>query len=156
VIVIVIVMSKRKLDNALCVGEVSSDDVHEVKSHLFKQLREPINTAHGGKPSPEETKMKAMLDSCFQEKVSGSVLVIGSAGSGKRQFADRILGSYKTPSGEAIKVARLQGLAYTKDNHALISLAKQVGIFAETDNFNMSVEGLQSHFQVLIALHVLM
>jgi Cdc6-like AAA superfamily ATPase len=146
---------------------VTASDVSEVKAHLFKQLREPIGTTSSGSDSApgssssgsssssgrlsvEETKMKTILDSCFQEKVSGSVLVIGSAGSGKRQFADRILSAYKTPSGEAVKVARLQGLAFTKDNHALISLAKQVGIFADTDNFNMSVEALQSHFQVKI------
>jgi hypothetical protein len=139
-------MSKRKIDGTEA-HIVSFDDVREVKSFLYKQLREPI-ASHDGKPSPEENKMRAILDSCFQEKVSGSVLLIGSAGSGKRQFADKILSSYKTPTGETIKVARLQGLAYTKDNHALISLAKQVGIFAESDNFNMSVEGLQSHFQV--------
>jgi len=136
--------SKRKIERSY--DSVSCNDVNEIKSYLFHQLREPINTPDS-EPSAEESKMKAILDSCFQEKVSGSVLVIGSAGSGKRQFVDRILNSYKTPSGEAVKVAQLQGLAFTKDNHALISLAKQMGIFAETDNFNMSVEGLQSHFQ---------
>ena len=141
-------MNKRKNDISQDdIYNISVEEVNEVKSYLFKQLRDPFE--HGErKISPEESKMRAILDSCFQEKVSGSVLVIGSAGSGKRQFADRILSSYKTPSGDTIKVARLQGLAYSKDNHALVSLAKQVGILAETDNFNMSVEGLQSHFQV--------
>ena len=141
-------MNKRKNDISQDdINNISVEEVNEVKSYLFKQLRDPFE--HGErKISPEESKMRAILDSCFQEKVSGSVLVIGSAGSGKRQFADRILSSYKTPSGDTIKVARLQGLAYSKDNHALVSLAKQVGILAETDNFNMSVEGLQSHFQV--------
>lgn len=141
-------MSKRKFDDSVEVADtVSREVVDDLKCLLFKRLNEPVNSRNG-KPSPEETKMKAILDSCFEEKVSGSLLVVGSAASGKRLFVDKILSSYKTPSGETIKVARLQGLAYTKDNHALISLAKQVGIFAESDNFNMSVEALQSHFQV--------
>lgn len=140
-------MNKRKIDSTEYGAEVSSDAVNEVKSHLFKQLHQ-ANHSNDGKACPEEIKMKAIMDSCFQEKISGSVLVIGAPGSGKRQFADRILSSYKTPLGETIKVARLQGLAHTKDRDALICLGKQVGIVNDTDNFSMSVEALQAYFQV--------
>lgn len=149
-------VSKRRIDNSEVVAEVSvsSENVSEVKATLFKQVHQAIDL-NDGKPTSEEMKMKAIMDSCFQEKISGSVLVIGAAGSGKRQFADRILRSYKTPIGDAIKVARLQGLAHTKDRDALISLAKQVGIYNESDNFSMSVEALQSHFQVW-STHILL
>lgn len=136
-------MSKRKADQCLSQEDVPLDLIGKAKTQLMKQLTCPVE----GKEGAEATRVRAVLDSCFQEKVSGSVLIVGSEGSGKRQFADQLLESYKTPSGEDIKVARLQGLAFSKDNLALISLARQLGIFSETDNFNMSVEGLQSHFQ---------
>lgn len=94
------------------------------------------------------------MDTSFQQKTSGSVLIIGPDGCGKRSLTDRILRAYDAPEEtRKIVIARLQGLACTNDRDALTSLARQLGMVTSTDNFNISIEAMQAHFQVLLIMY---
>jgi hypothetical protein len=78
-------------------------------------------------------------------------LIIGPEGSGKRELTDRILRFYEVADeNRKIVVARLKGLACTNDRDALTTLARQLGMLTSTDNYNISIEAMQAHFQVLL------
>ena len=135
------------------------------KKELCRQLNESNSRFHS---DAEEKKLKVILDSVFKQKHSNAIIVMGDEDSGKEQFVDEVLNSYRKPVGDAdangdgaaaangdgdeyrsaFRVARIRGLVEGSDELALLSLARQ--LFMERcmpGKFDENVESIESVFR---------
>lgn len=86
------------------------------------------------------------LDNCFQQKISGSMLILGPNKSEKRILINRILNSFKQTGN--ISVAIIDGIVHTTDQDAFLSITNQLNIISSSDSLTNNIESLQAHFQV--------
>lgn len=90
----------------------------------------------------------AFVDRCFDQKISGSLLIIGPDRSDKRILVDRLLKYAQSTREEKIDVANINGDVHSSDQDAIVTIANQLNIISSSDNHICTFESIQAHFQV--------
>jgi hypothetical protein len=94
------------------------------------------------------TTTLAFVDRCFDQQISGSLLIIGPDRSDKRILVDRILKYAQLSRQEKIDIADINGNVHTSDHDAIGTIASQLNIISSSDGHIPAFESIQAHFQV--------
>jgi hypothetical protein len=90
----------------------------------------------------------AFVDRCFDQQISGSLLIIGPDRSDKRILVERILKYAQLSREEKIDIADINGNVHTSDQDAISTIANQLNIISSSDGHISAFESIQAHFQV--------
>lgn len=94
------------------------------------------------------------MDRCFDQKISGSLLIIGPDRSDKRVLVDRILKYAQSTRDERIEVANINGNVHSTDQDAILTIANQLNIISSSDSHICTFESIQAHFQVALVSYI--
>jgi hypothetical protein len=114
-------------------------------------MRRKRNSSVGAHYTSSSSFSSAFVDRCFQQQISGSLLIIGPDRSDKRILVDRIL-KYAQISLE--DVADINGNVHSSDQEAIGTIASQLNIISSSDSHLATFESLQAHFQVILTVHL--
>jgi hypothetical protein len=150
-------------DDTVIINEESC--VQRVQQDLWIRLR-GSGANNLGYLSQVEADIRSRLDLAFQQKMSTSLLVVGPAGSGKKDVIDSVLQSYTNDHAvfntnndgsndgslnvhqTPFSVARVQGQVCTSDQEALCSIAGQLCLRPTTGrDLSLALEDLEDHFR---------